>query len=200
MSNTNNKIVTHMTIYVDDSSHNVPAYIYAKQYDTRSRYINVRVMSANGQIFSWDTARLNTISPVGKALYVMGEREDDGTVTVEITQGLLMAVGKVSCDITLYKDEDMITTSTFYILVDKSNFVGDAPESTDSGTIIPYYTKDEIDNVILPYIQSDEDGTFYPIKFVDRDEYDELENPDEVYHNIAVFLLEPRQTEIEDGE
>lgn len=198
MPDLTNKVVTHMTLYADDSSHNTPAYVYAKQFDAKSRFLVVKIMTAGGQITSWGTARLNAVRPDGTALYINGDRNEDGTITIEITQDLLAVVGETSCDITLYEPDndnsEVLTTSTFRFIVDKSNYSADAIESTNRGMKENYYTKDEIDNTILPYIQSDEDGTFYPIRFVDRDEYEALENPEVVYHNVAVFLLEPQQT------
>ena len=130
-----NKVITHATIFTDDSSHNSPSYIYAKQYDKNSRYLSIKLMSANGQIVVSTLARLNATKPDGTTLYTAGTDESDGTVTFKVAASLLDQIGVVSCDITVFTSNNaetvLLTSSTFYIVVDKSNYDLDAPEATD---------------------------------------------------------------------
>lgn len=131
-----NKIVTSMTIYVDDSSHNSPSFIYAKQFDSNSRYIKVKLMDQSGQIIPDSTVKLNAVKPDGTQIYVDGEINSDGTITFEITGSLLTDVGNIVCDISIFDLEDselvLLTSSSFYIIVDKSNYSVEAVEGSDS--------------------------------------------------------------------
>lgn len=124
MPNYSNTVVTDMIIYTDDSSHNTPAYVYTKQYDVRSRYIHVTLMSATGKISVEGTSRLNVLKPNGEAMYVVGTTQSDGTVLFALPSALLTDVGNASCDIRVYDatygDQVVLTSSTFYIIIDKA--------------------------------------------------------------------------------
>lgn len=135
MATTDNKIVTHATIFTDDSSHNTPSYIYAKQYDKNSRYICITLMSMSGQIVVSTTSRLNMTKPDGNTVYTDGTYDSDGNVTFKIPANVMDQVGVVNCDVTVYSGNNqtsiLLTSSTFYIVVDKSNYDLDAPPGSD---------------------------------------------------------------------
>lgn len=136
MPNLENKVVTHLTLYADSSVHNVPSYVYAKQYDANSRYIIVRIKQSSGDIDVTSASQLNATKPDGTHSYIAGTANEDGTVTFGLTANLLAVVGQVSCDITVFEGDDtsgdaMLTSSTFFIVVDESNYDSDAIESTD---------------------------------------------------------------------
>ena len=125
-----NRIVTDMTIYVDDTTHNAPAYTYAKQYDANSRFLRIKLMSSSGQIQVAGLAQLNCTKPGGQQVYVAGTNNNDGSVTFGLSSNLLTDVGKVTCDVTVFdaanSSQILLTSSTFYIIVDKSNYDQDA--------------------------------------------------------------------------
>lgn len=135
MPNLENKVVTHITLYADASTQNRPPYVYAKQYDANSRYLVVRIVDSNKDIAVTGAAQLNATKPDGTHSYIAGTANEDGTVTIGLTANLLAVEGKVSCDITVFDSADggssLLTTSTFFILVDESNYDSDAIESTD---------------------------------------------------------------------
>ena len=135
MPSLENKVVTHITLYADASTQNRPPYVYAKQYDANSRYLVVRIVDSNKDIAVTGAAQLNATKPDGTHSYIAGTANEDGTVTIGLTANLLAVEGKVSCDITVFDsadgDQALLTTSTFFILVDESNYDSDAIESTD---------------------------------------------------------------------
>jgi hypothetical protein len=139
LATTDNKIVTHATIFTDDASHNTPSYIYAKQYDKNSRYITVTLMSAAGQVVVSTSARLNMTKPDDTTIYTNATIESDGSVTFKIPGNVMDLVGVVNCDITVYasanSDTVLLTSSTFYIVVDKSNYDLDAAPGSDEYVI-----------------------------------------------------------------
>lgn len=135
MPSLENKVVTHITLYADASTQNRPPYVYAKQYDANSRYLVVRIVDSNKDIAVTGAAQLNATKPDGTHSYIAGTANEDGTVTIGLTANLLAVEGKISCDITVFDsadgDQALLTTSTFFILVDESNYDSDAIESTD---------------------------------------------------------------------
>lgn len=167
MSNMENRSVTRLTLYADAPTHNNrPPYIYAKQYDTNSRILIIKIMSSNKEVMVTGTAQLNATKPDGTHIFITGTVNDDGTVTVGLTAGLLSTEGKVACDITVFgqdgDDQTVLTTSTFYIMVDESNYDQDAGDGT-GGVITPGApeagTALTAENIIaaLGYTPADED-------------------------------------------
>ena len=141
MPSLENKIVTHITLSADASTHNRPPYVYAKQYDANSRYLIVRIVDSNKDINVKSASQLNATKPDGTHAYISGTANADGTVTFGLTNNLLAAEGKIDCDITVFdstsESQSMFTTSTFFILVDESNYNADAIESTDEPLTVP---------------------------------------------------------------
>lgn len=135
MPNLEDKIVSSIVVYLDNASQNIPAYLYAKQYDSQSRYINATLMTAAGKYVPDGNCRLNATNPNGTQFYVMGEINTDGTVTFEVTANMLAVVGNLACDISIYESASataaLLTSSAFYIVVDRSNYNADAVEGAD---------------------------------------------------------------------
>lgn len=134
MSEIGNTVVTKMTLYVDESSRNNPSYVYAKQFDTDSRFLKVTLMDSSGFQPITGLAQLNALKPDGTTEYVSGTVNADGTTTFKLATNLLSVPGTVSCDISVFgEDEDdlLLTTSSFYIVVDRSYYDEDAIESSD---------------------------------------------------------------------
>ena len=57
-------------------------------------------------------------------MYVVGTTQSDGTVLFALPSALLTDVGNASCDIRVYDatygDQVVLTSSTFYIIIDKA--------------------------------------------------------------------------------
>ena len=157
MANLENKVVTNMTVYVDDASRNAPAFLYAKQYDANSRFIKVRLMQATGPISITGVAQLNCTKPSGQLVYTAGTINDDGTATFELTSNMLTDIGTASCDISLFSSEDsteaLLTSSSFKIVVEKTNYNQNAIEGFDEFSTVSDVlaqvseTKDEIEGL-----------------------------------------------------
>lgn len=135
MQDLDNKVITNITLFADSSGQNNPQYVYAKQHDANSRYLVAKIVGSGKDIIVTGTAQLNATKPDGTHSYVAGSINKDGTITIELTSNLLAVDGKISCDITIFNSEDeqqtLLTTSTFYILVDESNYDSGAIESTN---------------------------------------------------------------------
>ncbi len=140
MTDLENKAVTHLTVSVDSSTRNNPPYIYAKRNDANSRYLVVKIIDKNKEIAVTGAAQLNATKPDGKHSHIAGNLNSDGTITIGLTSNLLAVEGKVSCDITVFDSKDgeqsSLTTSTFFIIVDDTNFDPESIESTDEFSTI----------------------------------------------------------------
>lgn len=137
---TQTKHIYPISLYVDKKDYNHPSRLYAKQYDAQTRYINATIKSHYGQVPIEGLAQLNAQKPDGTYYYANGIINNDNTVTVELTSQLLSAAGTVSCDISIFaQDNDdiaILTTSTFYIEVEKSNYDTDAIESSNEYSVV----------------------------------------------------------------
>lgn len=135
MPNLEDKIVSNIAVYLDESAQNVPSYLYAKQYDANSRYINVKLMTSSGQYRVTGACQLNAVKPNGAHVYISGANNPDGTVTFGLTSNMLTDIGNVACDISIFDEDDssqvLLTSSTFFVVVDKSNYDADAIEGSD---------------------------------------------------------------------
>lgn len=133
--NLQNKVVSHIDLYTDLGTGGRPAFIYAKQYDAKSRYIIATIKNGDQKIEVKGTARFNVKKPDGTFFYADGQINDDSTVTVEIDSQILAVDGEVSCDISIFDgdipDRAILTTSTFFIIVEKSNYDLDAIKSSN---------------------------------------------------------------------
>ena len=133
--NLQNKVVSHIDLYTDLSTGGRPAFIYAKQYDAKSRYIIATIKNGYRKIEINGAARFNAKKPDGTFFYTDCQINDDSTVTVELDSQILSVDGEVSCDISIF-DGDIpnrliLTTSTFFVIVEKSNYDLDAIKSSN---------------------------------------------------------------------
>ena len=139
MTNFKNKVVTHITLPADAPMRGAPLQVYAKKNDANSRYLVVRIVDASGNINVEGNAQLNATRPDGNPIFIGATTNDDGTVTIPLKSSLLAVDGKISCDVTVFDKEDseavILTTATFYILVDDSNYDADAVEGKDEFSI-----------------------------------------------------------------
>lgn len=130
-----NAVVSKIVLFADGLSNNRPLYLHAKQHDTNSRYIVATIKEHSGTISVHGLVQLNAKKPDGTYCYSLGTINDDGTITVEIKSQMLSVPGVVDCDISIISEQDteqvLLTTSTFYIIVDETQYNQDAIESTD---------------------------------------------------------------------
>jgi hypothetical protein len=140
MANLHNKVVSRIDLYADSAASSKPTFIYAKQYDAKSRYIVATIKSLSGSITISGTVQLNATKPDGTSCYLYGEINGDNSVTFELTSQLLSVVGVVSCDVTVLSSSGTspasLTTSTFFIVVEESNYNADAIESENQYTVL----------------------------------------------------------------
>jgi len=133
MENTDFKVITHMTVYIDDIVSNTPPYVYAKRGDASSRALIIEIRSSKGQVKISTSARVNAILPSNKEYYAEAVINSDGSIYVDIPPEFLVEEGRVSCDI-MVRDSDgnnYISTSPFYIIVGRSNYSAYAEEGSD---------------------------------------------------------------------
>lgn len=110
-------------IELDVANCNLYKCIYAKQGDAKSRYIKATIL-VNGEkvtISSGMTAKFRAEKPDGKAILNPAVVNDDGTVTVELTEQTLAAEGVVDADIVIYSASgEKLSTVPFKIDVEKA--------------------------------------------------------------------------------
>ncbi len=147
-----NKNVQRISLYVDASSNN-PARVYAKQWDTKSRYIIATIKDHFGRVKIGGVAQLNAKKPDGTFCYTGCTINDYSAVTIEIPTQILAAAGEVKCDISFFATEDsdqvLLTTSTFIIVVQKSNYDTDAIESSNEYSVVTENLKKADENCKL---------------------------------------------------
>ena len=109
------------TIQIDVSKKGIVKTVYAKQFDSRTREIVVRLMD-DDEPFNIDTganAVFTLVKPDGRI--VMNEGNISGSeITVELTGQMLAASGVAQAEITVYKDTQLLTSAKFYIEIDSS--------------------------------------------------------------------------------
>lgn len=105
--------------------------IYAKQYDTNTRQITIRLTDNNIPIVinNGEIARVRGSKPDG-TYFIRDCNVFNNTITVHIKSNMLTVDGRVVCDIGLYApantgnpdDDQLLSSSKFYINVEKSAY------------------------------------------------------------------------------
>lgn len=114
-------------ISVDVASENIFHAIIAKQYDSDSRFLNVRLLNEGEQIAvdSTSTVLINARREDEGAKGFAGVVNEDGTVTVPIANWMLELDGQVECDISVIDSEQRkLTSTTFTIMVEPATYNG----------------------------------------------------------------------------
>lgn len=97
--------------------------IVAKQYDSKSRYLNVTLVDDNKKIEVPETAEviINATRSDGASKSFAGATNNDGTVTVPLTSWMLEFGGVVTSDVSVVDSEGRkLTSSTFIIEVEQA--------------------------------------------------------------------------------
>ena len=114
-------------ISVDVAQENVIKSIVAKQYDNDSRFLKVRLTNEGKQINVNPTSvvTINALREDDEAKAFAGTVNEDGTVTVPITNWMLELDGQIKCDISVINTEQRKLSSTaFTIQVEAATYDG----------------------------------------------------------------------------
>lgn len=153
MANSQNKVVTKLLLSVDSSIHNRPGFIYAKQFDSKSRFIDVTLVNSNGIIPVSGMAQLNATRPDGEKIYVPGTINADFTISFSLKSQVLAIPGHVVCDVSVFgadgAEQVTLTSSTFSLIVAESQFSADAWEGDDDTNLFT-----ETISVVAGYVQN----------------------------------------------
>ena len=124
-------VITNLSLdlAVDQPSKQV---ISAKQGDAKTRFLRISLFN-NGNNFEFEqgiNARFKVLKSDGKVVINDAEIVDN-TIVCELTQQILALPGLEIAEISLYKENQLLSTYYFYIDVKKSAVTGDTVESTD---------------------------------------------------------------------
>lgn len=101
--------------------------VTAKRGDGGSRFLKITLL-ADGQPLKPEegvTAVFRCVKPDGKSCLDPAEINEDGTVTAKLTSQVLARAGAVRADISLMKEDSVLSSATFTIQVE------DAPATDD---------------------------------------------------------------------
>lgn len=135
-----NKNVQYISLYVDTLSAHSSPRVYVKQYDAKSRFISATIKDRFGRVTVTGVAQLNAQKPDGTFCYSRCVINDDSTVTAELPTQMIAAPGDVKCDISFFTTDDLersiLTTQTFIVTVQESNYDSDAIESSNEYSVV----------------------------------------------------------------
>lgn len=109
-----------------------PITVFAKQYDTKTRFIEIVPLNC-GQSYSLEdniTPRLQLTKADGHTV-INDATIENGAIIAELTQQALAAAGVAVAEIGLYKGDELLSSQIFYIDVAKAAYDSEAPESSD---------------------------------------------------------------------
>nr|DAI80727.1 MAG TPA: Baseplate component [Caudoviricetes sp.] len=120
------------SISLDVSRSTSPPIVFAKQGDSSSRYVNITITD-NGKPYTLDsgiTARIRAVKADKKAVFNNATIENN-VIVAELTEQILAVEGYVIAEISLYKENSLLTTQYFYIAVQRSAVSDDEITSTN---------------------------------------------------------------------
>lgn len=134
------KIIKELTL--DVTRENGGISVNAKQNDVSSRFIKARITSDRRAVRlpSDGEVLINALREDGGSGGFVGEINDDGTVTVPITQWMLAVSGTVKCDISVFDGWEKLTTMPFFIYVEESLYDGEAMDNEETYTLLSTVT------------------------------------------------------------
>lgn len=112
---------TTQPIFLRTNAPDSNVVVYAKQFDSHSRFLKVDVRDSYGRIPFDGLVQLNSLKPDGTYCYSGGVIEDSGTLRFELPSQLLAVVGDVSCDVSIFAHEG--ATEIFVTTGETSEFV-----------------------------------------------------------------------------
>jgi hypothetical protein len=126
-------------ITVDVSKPNFFTAIIAKQYDSKSRFLEATLVHDNEQVVVEPTATvtINAKRKDGVAKPFAGEVNEDGTVVVPLTYWMLELYGTVDCDISIIDtDGEKLTSTKFVLDVERASCSNEDIESDEDFDIL----------------------------------------------------------------
>lgn len=128
------EIINELTL--DVARENRIQAVLGKQYDYKSRYLKVQIANNGEPIFvtAGTVVTINATRADKQSNSFLGVVNDDGTVTVPITQWMLALDAYVKCDISMTDPQGRkLTTANFTVEVEHSNYTdGNLAEVTAS--------------------------------------------------------------------
>lgn len=134
---------TTAAIKLDVASYLCPPTVYAKQNDKGTRFVEATLLD-NGAPYTIEngtTARIRILKPDNTMIY-NNATISSGKVTAELTSQALAAYGMAIAEIGLFKGEQILSTFTFYIRIERSAVDDSAIESTDEFTVLEQAIRD----------------------------------------------------------
>lgn len=106
-------------ITVDLSGEMYFNYITAVQGDENSRFVKITILSGGTNFAppTGATAVLRCRKPDGTFALNDSTINEDGTITAELTENMLAAVGNCRCEVTIYEGKSSLTTVPFIVKV-----------------------------------------------------------------------------------
>ena len=129
-------IVKHITL--DVAAQNVFQSIVAKQYDSDSRFLKVRLTNEGEPINVEPTsdAVINASREDDGAKAFAGTVNDDGTITVPLTYWMLELAGQVECDISVFHEGRRLSSTSLTIFVEPATYGGDDVSADENCDIL----------------------------------------------------------------
>ena len=92
-------------------------YVTAKQADANSRFLKITFCDDMQDLTvpAGVLVTLRALKPDGTSCSVSGTRNNDGTVTVELTNQVLAVEGLVRADVSTSQNGEVLSTATFFI-------------------------------------------------------------------------------------
>lgn len=108
-------------------------YINAKQGDSNSRFLKIFLEESGKELVpeSQCTAVLRCLKPDGRICINKAAVNDDGSITACLTEQVLAAAGTVRADVSLLKNDTVLSSATFFIQVEPSPAVKEGTLSSD---------------------------------------------------------------------
>lgn len=136
------------------SGRNEYKYITAKQGDNESRYITVTLECDRNTLYMPEegvTAVFRCIKPDGHSCLNPATLNQDGTVTVELSNQVLAVAGTVRADISLIKGDAVLSAANFFIHVEEAPLSADTTVSSDEFGLLNEMIKDARDAADAAY-------------------------------------------------
>lgn len=149
------------SINLDFGRDTFPIYVFAKQGDQESRFVEIVPLN-NGQSYVLEdgiTARIGCTKPDGTTV-LNNCTITDGKIYAELTSQILAVHGLVTADIGLYKGTALLSSQVFYVKVAKTAYDPDAPVSSDEfNALIDAFN--QVDNLNAWVEQTETGATIY---------------------------------------
>ncbi len=119
-------------------------YIHAKQGDHNSRFLHITLTENGNQIVPSEKCRatFRCLKPDGKICFNSSILNEDGTITVCLTQQILAEKGTVRADVSLLEEGTVLSAATFFIMVEASPLSVNGALSSDEFLVLTEKTEE----------------------------------------------------------